>query len=268
MKRKKTGNIFKSFALSATMMLASQGVYAGADVHWDYAGDTGPEHWAELSEEFATCGSGVEQSPINIDPDLTVTKDLRDINVNYKSWALSVVNNGHTVQVNMAPGSKIRMGRKTYYLLQFHFHTASENTIDGKQFPMEAHFVHMNSHGELGVLAVMFEEGAENETLAAILSTDPSHAGEHKLHQSGNINPMDLLPSDENKIESYYNFAGSLTTPPCSEGVNWLVAQEAVNASAVQLEMFTEILTHHGEYPGNNRPVQPLNDRIVSESEE
>lgn len=133
---------------------------------------------------------------------------------------------------------------------------------------MEVHFVHMNSHGELGVLGVMIEEGGENDTLAAILATDPTDVGKHVLHQGGNINPNKLVPSHKDEIEEYFIFTGSLTTPPCSEGVNWLIAKHPVQASEEQIEVFTEIFTHHGQYPGNNRPVQAANYRVIKESKD
>lgn len=260
-------NLSKAGLLTLTMTLSSLS-FSAAAVEWSYAGELGPENWSTLSAEFSTCGSGSEQSPINIDTGITSVVKLKDIEIEYESWALSVVNNGHTVQVNMAPGSKIEIADKAYHLLQFHFHTSSENTINGQYFPMEVHFVHMNSHGQLGVLGVMFEVGESNETLEAILSTHPAHEGSHALHHGGGINPLDLIPVDGDEVEEYFNFAGSLTTPPCSEGVNWLIAKQTVEASAEQLHQFTEILTHEGTYSGNNRPIQLLNLRVVKESKD
>lgn len=260
-------DLIKSGLLFVSMTFSSL-AFAGGSVEWSYAGDLGPENWSTLSPEFATCGSGSEQSPIDIDTGITNVVKLKDIEIDYESWALNVVNNGHTVQVNMAPGSKIEIADKEYHLLQFHFHTSSENTINGQYFPMEVHFVHMNSHGQLGVLGVMFEIGKSNETLEAILATHPVHEGTHALHHGSGINPLGLIPVDDDEVTEYFNFKGSLTTPPCSEGVNWLIAKETVEASAEQLHEFTEILTHEGAYSGNNRPVQLLNLRVVKESKD
>ena len=259
---------YNKAGLIAVLALISNLSFAAGDVHWSYGGENGPQHWADLSPDFATCATGNEQSPINIDLATTNVVKLDDIEIEQESWALSVVNNGHTVQVNMAPGSKMEIGDKEYHLLQFHFHTSSENTIDYQFFPMEVHFVHMNSHGQLGVLGVMFEAGESNPALAAILATHPVHEGKHALHHGGGIDPMKLIPAEGDEVEEYYNFSGSLTTPPCSEGVNWLLAKQPVEASADQLHEFKKIMTHDGLYSGNNRPVQDLNDRVVSESKD
>ena len=266
----KTKSLIKALSKAGllTISMTLSGMSLAGEVKWSYAGELGPENWSTLSPDFATCGSGNEQSPINIDIGITNVVKLKDIEIEQKSWALEVVNNGHTVQVNMAPGSTMEIGEKEYHLLQFHFHTRSENTINQQDFPMEVHFVHMNSHGQLGVLAVMFEAGESNETLEAILATHPVHEGKHALHHGGDINPSALIPVDHDEVEEYFNFTGSLTTPPCSEGVNWLVAKQTVEASAEQLHEFTKILTHEGAYSGNNRPVQPLNLRVVKESKD
>ena len=201
------------------------------------------------------CAIGRNQSPINIDSAKAYTTQLPAIVFDYtKSGAKSVVDNGHTEQVNIAKGDSIQVDGIDFALKQFHFHAPSENTIDGKHFPMEAHFVHADSKGNLAVVALMFSEGAENPVLKKIWERLPEKAVEtHDLVLSGEEVDA-LLPKDR----SYYRFNGSLTTPPCSEGVRWMVLKTPVTASKAQIEKFRSIMHHP-----NNRPVQPLNARII-----
>ena len=224
-------------------------------VHWGYSGHGGPEHWGELSKKFEMCAIGRNQSPIDIDSAKAYATKLPPIVFNYtKSGTTNVVDNGHTEQVNVAEGDSIRIDGIDFVLKQFHFHAPSENTIDGKHFPMEAHFVHADAKGNLAVVALMFNEGAENPVLKKIWERLPEKAVEtHDLVLSGKEVDA-LLPKDR----SYYRFNGSLTTPPCSEGVRWMVLKTPVTASKAQIEKFRSIMHHP-----NNRPVQPLNARIV-----
>jgi carbonic anhydrase len=226
---------------------------AHEDVHFSYAGENGPEHWGALSAEFEKCGSGTVQSPINIK-----SVNVAPIAFDYKEVALTELNNGHTLQINYPAGSSIMIGEQKFELLQFHFHTPSENTLDGKAFDMEMHLVHKDANGHLGVIGVFFEKGEENPTLKTILEHLPKAENEPETFADMHINAASLLP----KNATYYGFEGSLTTPPCSEGVEWRVMSEPLQMSEAQLASFMTILHNN-----NARPVQPLNGREVKISQ-
>jgi carbonic anhydrase len=224
----------------------------GEAPHWSYQGDTGPAAWGSLDEAFASCDIGLSQSPIDITA--AVAQDLVDIQFNYQPSSLNIVNNGHTIQVNYDPGSYIMLNNVQYNLLQFHFHTPSEHTIDGAFSDLEIHLVHANADGGLAVVGAMMKAGAENATLQAVWNRAPATEGpEEKYDQS--INVEDLLPAGR----LTYRYSGSLTTPPCSEGVNWNVLTDSVEVSADQVAAFQSL------FSANNRPVQPLNDREIAE---
>ena len=171
----------------------------------------------------------------------------------YKAGAAEIVNNGHTIEVEYKPGSSIKLDGRVYELKQFHFHAPSENTIDGKHFPLEGHLVHKDKDGHLLVVAVMFSDGAPNPLLASLWKKLPAKEGE-KNELPGALNAIDLLPAER----EYYRFAGSLTTPPCSEGVTWLVVTKPMSVSKEQVAEFAKAVGF-----ANNRPVQPLNGRQV-----
>ena len=226
----------------------SAAAYAGeGKSHWGYAGHEGPEHWGGL------CQQGKSQSPIDISN--TTPGKLDGIRFSYKASAKEIVNNGHTIQVNMHDGSSISVGGKTYKLLQFHFHSPSEHTINGKPADMVAHFVHQADDGQLGVIGVTMVKGNANATLAELWKHLPGKTGETNA-LSARLKVSKLLPANK----AYYNYAGSLTTPPCSEGVNWMVLQHSIEVSAAQVAAFTNI------FAKSVRPVQPLNGRIISAS--
>ncbi len=218
--------------------------------HWSYAGKSGPSHWAEAGPEFSPCKLGKTQSPIDIHA--TKITALTPIAFNYASSAGEIVNNGHTVQVNLAGAGAMRLASGDYKLVQFHFHTPSEESIDGKRFPLVAHLVHKNENGALAVVAVLFKKGKENAALKQVFAELPAAAGDkHPL--ASNIDMMATLPS----THAYYAYMGSLTTPPCSEGVHWQVLKQPSEISGKQLAAFRKL------YPMNARPVQPLNGRII-----
>ncbi len=222
--------------------------------HWGYTGHGNPAEWGELSEKYFMCKEGKNQSPINIVVSDLKHTNLEDIAFSYTSKSNSLINNGHTVQVNIDPASAIMIDGKSFELKQFHFHTPSENEIDGKHFPLEAHFVHLDKEGNIAVVALMFQEGAKNEALEKIWSKLPLKADE-KIALTLDANAINaLLPQQK----AYYRFDGSLTTPPCSEGVRWFVLKQPVTVSKEQVETFLHTLHHP-----NNRPVQPINARKV-----
>jgi len=216
---------------------------------WSYEGDTGAEHWGKLKSAYGACSAGIQQSPI----DLTTTFNAEMIApvTDWNSFAPTVVNNGHTIQVNVPAGSSMILEGKSFKLLQFHFHHGSEHTVDGKQYPLEVHFVHQSADGGLAVLGVFFEEGADNPTLAKIWNDAPAIAGEIKSEAV--IDSAALLPADQSR----FRYEGSLTTPPCSEVVNWVVFKQPLEASTAQIEAFAKI------FESNFRPVQPINRRFI-----
>jgi len=223
---------------------------SGGKAHWTYEGHEGPSHWGSLSHDYSMCKDGERQSPIDIDT--SKKTELSKINFRYTAEPKEILNNGHTVQVNMKKGSSITVAGKTYNLLQFHFHAPSEHTINGKPADMVAHFVHQAKDGQLGVVAVLFKVGKANKTLAKLWKYMPKHAGDKKAIASGLIIEK-LLPSET----SYYHYSGSLTTPPCSENVNWMVLQTPVSISAAQVKAFSDVIHK------NVRPIQPHNGRII-----
>jgi len=216
---------------------------ASDKAHWDYD-KHGPAHWGEFSK---TCKIGKVQSPINI-----VSSSKISLKAKYallldesRSTTAKVYDNGHGIKVEPAAGGKMAVDGVEYKLLQFHFHGRSENTIDGHQFALEAHMVHQKKDGGLAVVGVMFEEGENNPLLDNILGN---------VGETIRVNPNDLLP---NHTHSYYHWQGSLTTPPCSEGVEWFLMKEVVTASKEQIAEFRKY------YNDNFRPTQPLNGRTI-----
>ncbi len=220
--------------------------------HWGYTGHNTPDKWGKLSEKFRECGVGLNQSPINITNSLHA--NLPPLSPNYSHSSKNIVDNGHTIQVNMEPGDTVTIDGITFELKQFHFHSPSENQIDGKSFPLEAHFVHADKKGDLAVIAVMFQEGEANPELEKIWADMPNKEGDTKVLQLKEI-AKKLLPKDKH----YYRFNGSLTTPPCTEGVRWFVLKQPLTVSKEQIKKFHDDTMHHN----NNRPIQPLDARII-----
>lgn len=220
----------------------------GAPPHWTYEGEEGPAHWGDLSEKYSACKLGKNQSPVDIKaPFESRTSDLK---IDYKSSPATIVNNGHTIQVTPNDGGSIEIDGVKYKLAQFHFHSPSEHNVDGKSFPLEVHFVHKNEKGDLAVIGVLFEEGAENPIIGNLWGSIPGEV-KKEMALAEAINPSDLLPADRN----FYAYSGSLTTPPCSEGVKWHVMVSPLSVSSAQVSSYAAI------HPHSNRPVQPVNDR-------
>lgn len=241
----------KTAILGLVCAVTSLPALAGHGSHWGYSGAEGPEHWGELDAQFSLCEKGKHQSPVDLSN--AMQGHPHALSFNYKPGGSHELNNGHTIQVDYDSGSSITLDGDTYYLKQFHFHVPSENHIAGKEFPMEAHLVHADKDGHLAVVAVMFEAGAVHPALAAAWSQMPDHEDED-TNLKVKISAADLLPENRD----YYRFTGSLTTPPCTEGVNWLVMKEPVQASKDQIAELAKTLGHP-----NNRPVQPLNARVI-----
>ncbi|PIF03405.1 MAG: hypothetical protein CSA86_05750, partial [Arcobacter sp.] len=208
--------------------------------HWGYGEDEGPKQWASLDERYNMCKQGVNQSPINIAS--AVDAQLTPLLFQGESKANEFVNNGHTVQVNFSSGNYLTVNDKKYSLKQMHFHTPSENTIDGKSYPMEAHLVHKSASGNLAVVGVMFEKSEDdNPTLNKLLRNLPAIPEGHDITKEklkSQILSYEVLPKDK----AYYRFNGSLTTPPCSEGVKWFVMKTPVSISKNQLADFESVM--------------------------
>lgn len=223
------------------------------DVHWTYEGKEGPENWGKLKSEFAVCDTGRNQSPINIDT--AVKASLKPLKGIQKYTAKDIVNNGHTVQVNFKEGNMLLVDGTSFKMKQVHFHAPSENTILGKPFPLEAHFVHADAKGNLTVIGVMFDEGKANAGLEKLWAQIPNEVGA-PIPLKEKVSASEMIPVNR----AYYRFSGSLTTPPCSEGVRWILMKTPMTASKEQIETFKKAVKHH-----NNRPVQPLNGRLIVE---
>lgn len=215
-------------------------------VHWGYEGAMGPDRWGD---EFPTCAKGKSQSPLNIKGPFE--KALFPIAPDYKSGPLKIVNNGHTIQVNVPPGSKLRIDSKPFELVQFHFHRPSEELIDGKPAAMVIHFVHKNSEGRIAVLGVLLREGNENPGIKLLWQHAPLKEGEAEP-EGVNFNPGNLLPREY----EFWSYEGSLTTPPCTEGVRFFILKSPVNIAREQVEQFP--------FKKNARPVQPQNGRAIA----
>jgi carbonic anhydrase len=220
-----------------------------APVHWTYEGEEGPAHWADLSPTFAACSAGKEQSPV----DLTKAdeKDLTNIVFHYQPSKVNIINNGHTIQVNYDAGSYIEVDGVRYDLLQFHFHAPSEHSINGKLAEAEVHFVHKNADGKLAVVGVLIEKGvSDNGAVQSFWNNLPAASGPVQTLDA-QVNSNDFLPA----VQTTYRYDGSLTTPPCTEGVKWMVMTEPIVFSEAQLANYTKL------FEGTNRPVQELNGR-------
>ena len=232
---------------------AKPALRASSHGHWSYEGDAGPHAWHQLKPEFDKCGSGTRQSPIDIRDGIRV--DMDPVQFEYRASAFRVIDNGHTVQVNVARGNFIEAMGRRFELQQFHFHRPSEERIEGKQFDMVAHLVHKDLEGRLAVVAVLLERGGAHALVQAVWNNLPLEKGE-ELAARATLDLNQLLPKDSR----YFTYMGSLTTPPCSEGVLWMVMQQPVTVSAEQIDVFTRL------YPMNARPLQQASGRLIKQS--
>ncbi|HEY4066030.1 MAG TPA: carbonic anhydrase family protein [Burkholderiaceae bacterium] len=222
-------------------------------VNWDYGGSGGPDAWGQMKPEFAKCSSGTRQSPIDIQDGIKVNLD--PVQFDYRASGFRVIDNGHTVQVNVAPGNTIDVMGRRYELMRFDFQRPSEERIDGRQFDMGIHLVHKDADGHLAVVALLLERGAAQAVVQSVWNNLPLEKGD-ELAARTPLNPADLLPVDR----GYFTYMGSMTTPPCSEGVLWMVMKQPVQLSAEQLGIFARL------YPMNARPIQSASGRLIKES--
>ena len=234
------------FTLISPAMAGEEG-----DPHWGYSGETGPERWGELSEEFEACGLGKNQSPVDIRKESIVKAELAPLRLHYQVQTRDIVNNGHTLQVNVEPGAYLEVDGMRFDLLQFHMHSPSEHTIEGRHYPLELHFVHRSEDGSTAVLGVLFQEGDQHPTVARVQDIAPARDSAAPLQFA----LTDLVTRDE--ITSYYRYSGSLTTPPCSEGLRWFLWPALIEVAKEQIDAYVKLIGQDARTP------QPLNGRMV-----
>jgi carbonic anhydrase len=249
---------FALLALAAVLVPA--GPRAQWKTRWSYEGATGAEHWGELDPEYATCKTGKAQSPIDIQSTRKVLLPI--IRFEYKSGPLNyLINNGYTIRVNYhdAPGTGnfLSIGDKRYQLTQFHFHRPSEEFIHGKPYPMEIHLMHQASDGQVAGVVVLLKTGSANAMVQQLWDHMLKTEGKEQEIAGVEVNPASLLPRDL----AYYSYVGSITAPPCTEGVAWVVLKAPLTISEEQINAFAQL------YPHDVRPLQPLNGRVVDESQ-
>ena len=239
-------------ALALCPLCATAGS-AAEGPHWSYEGATGPDKWGSLGGDGNACSIGDQQSPVDIAG--TVRAQVPPLGFAWSKRPDTIVNNGHTIQLNLPEGATLRVGNEVYKLVQFHFHHPSEHVIDGKSTPMEVHFVHAAPSGGYGVIGVMMKAGRNNATFAKIAATMPTQEGP-PVKADPAIDPNGLLPTRR----AYFRYAGSLTTPPCSQNVAWMVLTDPIEVAAADIERFAKI------FADNARPVQKLNRRFLLRS--
>ena len=223
------------------------------DAVWGYTGNQGPEFWGTLSPKYHLAKDGKQQSPIDIQTKTVLAESLPPLKFNYRKENLSAINNGHSIQHNEQPGSFLHIGEKIYSLEQFHIHVPSEHTINGIHADAELHFVHKSSSGHVAVVAVMVHADSKDPVNSPLHNVLPQQAGERVEVDQVTRDPMDLIP----KNHSYLQYMGSFTTPPCTEGIHWVVMKTPISTTPAVVAKFNEVIG------GNNRPVQKLNDRQV-----
>ncbi len=240
-------------ASDANLDIAAHAGNSLLPTHWDYAGSAGPDEWGRMQPEYSKCATGTRQSPIDIRGGIAV--DLEPIRFDYRPSSFSVIDNGHTVQVNVEPGNSLTITGKRYELVQFHFHRPSEERINGRQYDMVAHLVHKDVDGKLAVVAVLLDRGSAQAIVQSVWNNLPLEKGD-EVRAGTRIDLSQLLPEDRR----YYTYMGSLTTPPCSEGVLWMVMKQPVPISVEQVSIFSRL------YPMNARPIQQADGRLIKES--
>jgi len=243
-------------AIAQTAPAPAAAAPAPAAAHWSYGGSTGPKHWGDLSPDYALAKTGQHQSPVNIVTTKVVQADQAALVVSYQDTSLEILNNGHTLEDEYHNGGTLTVDGHEYKLSQFHFHSPSEHTLDGKHAPLELHLVHKDAAGKLAVIGVLIQLGPAQPELAVLWQHLPTKPGRKEEVEGVQVNASRLLPASL----ASYRYSGSLTTPPCSEDVAWFVLQQPITASAGQIAAFRKVITK------NNRPTQPLHDRTITAS--
>ena len=243
----------KFFAGLALCPLCAANSFGEEAHHWTYGGETGPDKWGSLDAANAMCSAGSQESPVDIVG--AIGARLPPLNIRWHTRPDTIVNNGHTIQLNFAKGDTLNVGDRNYALTQFHFHRPSEHLVGGKAFAMEAHFVHTAEGGGFAVVGVLIAPGRRNAVFNKIVSTMPAEAGP-PVEADRAIDPNRLLPAGR----AYYRYEGSLTTPPCSEAVDWFVLAEKLEVAEADIARFAKL------YPMNARPIQKHNRRFILSS--
>ena len=226
-------------------------VQSSNQIPWNYSGEDGPEYWGSIDDTYKLCDEGKNQSPIDITSALDTS--LPDIQFNYFPGIEMMTNKHHSILLTDTSSSEIIVNKQAYQLQQLHFHSPSEHTVNGQSFPMEIHFIHKNSESEYAVISILVKQGNPNTSLNTIWQEDlPNSGTRKKLNQY--FNAFDLLPEQYD----YYRYNGSLTTPPCSEGISWFVLKTPIQASESQIKQMTKLFPE-----GNNRPTQMLHARNI-----
>jgi carbonic anhydrase len=227
-------------------------------VDWRYSGDRAPQYWAQLDPAYALCGSGRAQSPVNLVGAQHAPVDA--LTLAYRRTGFRLLDTGHTLEADpLGPAGGIALGRTSYRLTEFHFHAPSEHRVAGRRFKMELQLVHRSDDGRVVVLAVFIREGGQDEALSRLLREPlplPEVTAGSSQSEIAELNPADLLPHGR----ATYRYTGSLTTPPCTEGVRWIVFRQPIELSRDQILAFVH------RYDGINRPLQPLNGRLIAET--
>ncbi|MBC7681786.1 MAG: carbonic anhydrase family protein [Ferruginibacter sp.] len=229
----------------------------GGSVRWGYEGSTGPQTWAKLSPDFHLCAQGTRQSPISIDDTNTLQGPAEPLQIHYRPSGAMVLNNGRTIQVDVVGDNTVTVRGSTFKLYQIVFHHPSEERVNGRAYAMVAHLMHRDEDGQVAVVAVLLDPGQANTLINKVWTYMPLDTGDRVRMPAGLLDLNELLPQDMR----YYQFMGSLTTPPCSENVLWMVLKQPVQISPEQLRLFSQL------YPANARPVQPLNGRVVRDAQ-
>ncbi len=225
----------------------------GGEAHWGYEGENGPQAWGQMKPEFNLCAIGKRQSPIHIDERDTLQGPAEPLLFNYQPSDGTVVNNGHTIQVDVQGDNTLTVRGSVYKLLQFHFHTPSEERVNSRGFAMVAHLVHRNAEGQLAVVALLMDPGGPNSLINKVWTYMPLDSGDRVRMPPNLLDLNELLPQDQR----YYQFMGSLTTPPCTEGVLWNVIKQPISVGRDQIRLFSQL------FPNNARPIQAINGRPV-----
>lgn len=228
--------------------------------HWGYEPGNGPSSWGKLNRDWSLCAEGKQQSPVDLSgarqkktDEMKLEFPTANLKVVHQTHVLDALDNGHTIQINYDGGETLEIGNHRFALRQYHFHSPSEHTVNGRHYPMEMHMVHVSADKKLAVIGVFIEQGRHNEAFDRIWSNLPTQTGQEVHIENVQVDIDHILP--ENKAT--YRYRGSLTTPPCSEGVGWFVYVEPIELSRDQIEAFQKI------FHGNNRPTQPMNDRSL-----
>jgi carbonic anhydrase len=242
----------RALAGLALCPICSAGAFAKGH-HWSYEGETGPDHWGKLDAANGACATGAQESPVDIDQ--PIKAELPALDITWSMPPATIVNNGHTIQLDFAPGNALTAGDSRYTLVQLHFHHPSEHLVGGKAFAMEAHFVHAAMDGGFAVVGVFIAPGKANPVFNKIVSSMPAAEG-RPVPADQTIDPKGLLPP----TRSYFRYEGSLTTPPCTEAVGWLLFADPVEVASEDIERFAKL------YPKNARPVQKRSRRFILRS--